>query len=71
MFFGFAKREWEKGNLTVELPDDPAERKAYLESSGLVDYAKHFVSKSERLQIAESPKAQVKFNPNRPNESEE
>ncbi|AGH46485.1 hypothetical protein C427_4383 [Paraglaciecola psychrophila 170] len=50
MFFGFAKREWEKGNLTVELPDDPVvERKAYLESSGLVDYAQNFVSKSERL----------------------
>jgi hypothetical protein len=37
----------------------------------LVDYAQHFVSKSERLQIAELSKAQVKFNPNRPNESEE
>jgi hypothetical protein len=35
MFFGFAKREWKKGNLTVELPDDPVERKAYLVFSGL------------------------------------
>ena len=32
-------------NPAVELPNDPVERKAYLESSGLADCAQHFVSK--------------------------
>ncbi len=52
MFYQCAKKEWQKGNISVGLSADDMDNQVYLDAKGMTQFVLTFLNASEKHRLA-------------------